>query len=189
MYINFPLLHIIMVSELLLCWSPFYAIKEPALGRSHVAMPSAGPSLHLPLLSTLTISYYSVVLGPYLHSRLRPSPSSANASSSEISPTTTSPFLSSTRDDRWSMSDDFTIPVFDERRLTSDDFTIPAVDERQSTIDDFIIPAIDRDDRRAKTSLFRPPTRDDRQAYFQTLGVWSTVSLRESVNRHVIHCI
>ena len=98
--LKFSFLQIIMVSEPLkiLCWFSFYAINEPALCHAHVAVPSAGPSFHLPLLSTLMTSYYNVALGPCLYSCLRPSPSSAEVSASEISPTMTSPLPSSTRD-------------------------------------------------------------------------------------------
>jgi len=46
-----------MVSESFFCWSSFYPINESALGRTHVAVPSARPSLHFLLLSILMASY------------------------------------------------------------------------------------------------------------------------------------
>jgi len=80
--LKFSFLQIIMVTKPFLCWSFFYAINESAFGHAHIVVPSTGPSLHLPLLSTLTVSYSSVAVDPCLHNRPRPSPSSTEASSS-----------------------------------------------------------------------------------------------------------
>ena len=169
-------------------------------------MSSAGPSLHLPLLSILKISYYSAAFGPCLHSRLRPSPSSTEASSSEISPTMTSLFSPSTSDDRRAVISPFPLSTNDDRRATIDEWWLhhsrhrkEKIDERwlqhfrrrRKTIDELWLHHSCCRQRRTMSAYFTIPVVDDR---------WSTSVFPNSrcliyrefdggVNRHVIHYI